>query len=295
MSIKEKVVQMEKVVKSFGSKEVLNGIDLTIEKGRIVGLLGSNGVGKSTLLRHIIGLYLPNSGKVTTLGTDAGKLTAKELARIGYVHQEGELIDWMTVKQLLDYVRTYYQSWNMELQDRFVQDYDISLKARVGSLSPGQRQIVSILTATAFGPELLILDEPASALDPIARSKFLDFLLELIQDENRTIVISSHILSDVEKVIDHILIMGKGGILRDCGFDELREEYCRVIISASNGQLPEKLPFDQIISRQQSGQRANVIVRNCPQAEIEKRITEINCQAEVKPMALEEIYKAVVS
>ncbi len=295
MNNNESIVSMEKVCKRFGKHVVLYDLDLEIKRGRIIGLLGSNGVGKSTLLRHIIGLYLPELGRVRTFGVSSDKLSAAELGRIGYVHQEGELIDWMTVKQLLEYVQTYYDNWNMELQNRFIEDYNISLKSRVGSLSPGQRQIISILIATAFGPELLILDEPASALDPIARSKFLDFLLELIQDENRTIIISSHILSDVEKVIDHVLIMGTNGLLRDCGFDELREEFCRVTISAGSGTLPEKLPFDDIVSSQQSSSRASLIVRNCPPMEIEKRIIEINCQAEVKPLALEEIYKAVVS
>ncbi|MBN2844022.1 MAG: ABC transporter ATP-binding protein [Sedimentisphaerales bacterium] len=288
------VIKLDGVHKDFGTKKVLNNISLSVAKGRIVGLLGSNGVGKSTLLRHIIGLYLPDAGTVTTLGVDAAKLSAKELGRIGYVHQEGELIDWMTVRQLLDYVRTYYSSWNMDLQERFIADYDISLKARVGTLSPGQRQIVSILIATAFGPDLLILDEPASALDPIARGKFLDFLLELIQNENRTIIISSHILSDVEKVIDHVLIMGRGGILRDCSFDDLREQFCRVTITASSGHLPEKLPFTDIIEYQKSGSRASMIVRNSQPAKIERQAADINCTAEIKPMTLDEIYKAVV-
>ncbi len=290
----ETVIEVKELYKDFGAKTVLNDLSVSIARGRIVGLLGGNGVGKSTLLRHIIGLYLPDAGTVRTLGVDAAKLSAKELGRIGYVHQEGELIDWMTVKQLLDYVRTYYTSWNMDLQERFIADYDISLKARVGTLSPGQRQIVAILIATAFGPDLLILDEPASALDPIARGKFLDFLLELIQDENRTIIISSHILSDVEKVIDHALIMGRGSILRDCSFDELREEFCRVTLLAGNGQLPERLPFTDIIDYQRSGSRASMIVRNCPSARIEKQAAEINCTAEIKHLTLDEIYKAVV-
>ena len=294
MSVSECMVNFSNVSKKFETNMVMDKINLQIEPGHIIGLLGSNGVGKSTLLRHIIGLYLPDNGEVTTFGIKSDKLTAAELARIGYVHQEGELIDWMTVKQLLDYVRTYYSSWNNELEQRFISEYDISLTARVGSLSPGQRQIISILIATAFGPELIILDEPASALDPIARGKFLDYLLELIQDDGRTILISSHILSDVEKVIDQVMIMDKSGIVCNSSFDKLREEYCRVLVTAGDGGLPEVFPFDNIISSSREGKRASMVIRNCPPAEIEKRISEINCKAEVKSLALEELYTSVV-
>jgi ABC-2 type transport system ATP-binding protein len=235
-------VQMSGVSKAFGSTRALDGVDLTIPPGRIIGLLGANGAGKSTLLRTIIGLYLPDSGKVVTFGRVARDLGPHQLARIGYVHQEGELLDWMTVGQLIRYVAAYYPSWNEDLECKYIADFSVNVNARVGSLSPGERQKVAILIAIGFEPELLILDEPASALDPIARARFLDLLLELIQTEGRTIVISSHILSDVEKVIDHVIIMDGGRIIRDSSFDDLREEYSRVRLTALHGSLPPTLP-----------------------------------------------------
>jgi len=216
------IVQMRNISKGFGRIQALDGINLEISRGKIIGLLGANGAGKSTLLRHIIGLYLADQGQCITFETNATKLTPKELGRIGYVHQEGELIEWMTIKQLVRYVSTYYNTWNHELEEKYIADFDISIRDRVSSLSPGQRQKVAILLAIGFAPELLILDEPASALDPIARSRFLDLLLQIIQDENHTIIISSHILSDVEKIIDHAIIMREGRILRDSSFDSLR-------------------------------------------------------------------------
>lgn len=289
------IAQMRNVSKKFGNTQALDNVNLDINPGQIIGLLGANGAGKSTLLRHIIGLYLPDKGHCTTFQTDAAKLSPKELGRIGYVHQEGELLDWMTVKQLVRYVSAYYKTWNKDMQDRYIKDFDVSLTDRVGSLSPGQRQKVSILLTIAFEPELLILDEPASALDPIARSRFLDLLLQIIQDETRTIIISSHILSDVEKVIDHAIIMRKGSILCDSSFDHLREKYTRFTLTSLNGPLPAKLPFENIISSQTSNNKAVITVQNYTQEQLQEKAQDLNCEIEIKPLSLDDIYKIVVT
>ena len=289
------IVQMRNVSKRFGKIQALDKLDLEIKRGEIIGLLGANGAGKSTLLRCIIGLYLADQGECVTFETDAGELTPKELGRIGYVHQEGELLEWMTVKQLIRYVSAYYEKWNHELEKKYIEDFDISLKDRVGSLSPGQRQKLAILLAIGFEPELLILDEPASALDPIARSQFLDLLLGIIQDENRTIIISSHILSDVEKVIDHTLIMRKGSVLRDCSFDSLREEFVRFTLTCLDGPLPTELPFENAISCEKSEGRAVMTVQNYSQEMLEAKAKALNCEIEIRPLSLEEIYKIVAS
>jgi len=295
MSSEHPMVDIRGLSKRFGKVQALNGVNLTIARGRIIGLLGANGAGKSTLLRHIIGLYLPDRGQCTTLGVEAGKLSPAELARIGYVHQEGELIDWMTAAQLLRYVSVYYPTWNKELEDRLVSEYEISLKARVGSLSPGQRQRLAIMLAVCFEPELLILDEPAAALDPLARAQFLDLLLQLIQDQNRTIVISSHILSDVEKVIDHAVIMKAGKIVADAGFDELREKYSRVRLTALSGPLPETLDFANVLECKRNESEATLTVADLSPDQIEAAATKINCQADIQPLPLEDIYRVVVA
>ena len=295
MSDSDPMVTIRGLRKRFGKVQALDAVDLDIGRGRIVGLLGANGAGKSTLLRHIIGLYLPDVGTCTTLGCEAGKLSPTELARIGYVHQEGELIDWMTARQLIRYVSVYYPAWNKELEERLVDEYEISLKARVGSLSPGQRQRLAILIAVCFEPELLILDEPAAALDPLARAQFLDLLLQLIQDQSRTIVISSHILSDVEKVIDHAVIMKAGRIVADASFDALREKYCRVRLTALSGALPEELGFANVLECRRNESEATLTVADLSAEEIEAAATAINCQAEMQPLPLEDIYRVVVA
>lgn len=295
MSDNGAIIRMDGVSKAFGRTRALDGVNLAVQPGRIIGLLGANGAGKSTLLRTIIGLYLPDQGWVETFGCLARDLSPKELARIGYVHQEGELLNWMTVGQLVRYVAAYYPNWNEHLERKYIADFGVDVKARVGTLSPGERQKVAILIAIGFEPELLILDEPASALDPIARARFLDLLLELIQTENRTILISSHILSDVEKVIDHVIIMDRGRIVRDTSFDDLREQYARVRLTALHGPLPAQLPFSGVVASQRNDSEAIVTLRSQSPQSIEETARTIDCKAEIQPLPLEDIYRLVVS
>lgn len=294
MSDNGAIIRMSEVSKAFGGTRALDGVSLAVPAGRIIGLLGANGAGKSTLLRTVIGLYLPDSGRVETFGRPARDLGPKELARIGYVHQEGELLNWMTVGQLVRYVAAYYPNWNRDLEDRYVADFDVSPQARVGSLSPGERQKVAILIAIGFEPQLLILDEPASALDPIARARFLDLLLELIQTEGRTIIISSHILSDVEKVIDHVVVMDRGRVLRDSNFDDLREEYARVRLTALHGPLPATLPFAGVLDCRRTDAEALLTLHNQSPQQIEDQARAIDAKAEIQPLPLDDIYRLVV-
>jgi len=295
MNTENPIIRLRAVSKRFRHVQALDNVNLDIHPGHIVGLLGSNGAGKSTLLRHIIGLYLPDAGSCTTFGRAAGELDAGDLARVGYVHQEGDLLDWMTVKQLIRYVSAYYSTWNHELEGSYISEYDIDVKARVGSLSPGQRQKLAILLAIGFEPELLILDEPASALDPLARAQFLDLLLRIIQDEGRTIIISSHILSDVEKVIDHAVFMTGGRILVDSPFDALRERFARVHVNSKRGPLPESLPFDNVLHCRRANGQAVLTVHDCTAEQLHAQADRLGCWIEIETLPLEDIYRAVVT
>lgn len=289
------MVQIRGLEKRFGKTVALAGIDIDVMSGRIVGLLGANGSGKSTLLRHMVGLYIEDAGQCRTFGSEARNLGPSQLGRIGYVHQDGELLDWMTVAQHIRYVSAYYDNWNKQLEEEFIKDFDIPLKARVGTLSPGKRQQLAILLAIGFGPELLILDEPAAGLDPIARGRFLDLLLSLIQDPNRTIIISSHILSDVEKVIDHAVILREGILLRDCSFDDLREEFCKIRLSSLDGDLPEELGFEVVGPAKRSEKQALLTIVAQPAQQLNIKAAQLNCSIEVETLSLDEIYRIVVT
>ena len=295
MSQDKAIVEIRGLTKQFKQKTAVEGVDWDLLPNRIIGLLGANGAGKSTLIRHIIGLYLPTAGTCTTFGCDAARLGPAQLSRIGYVHQEGDLLDWMTAGQLIRYVAAYYPNWNQGLEARYIEDFDIDLKDRVGTLSPGQRQKLAILLAIGHEPDLLILDEPASALDPLARSQFLDWLLQIIQCPDRTILISSHILSDVEKVIDHVTIMKGSHLVTDCSLDDLREQYCGVRLTSLNGPLPESLPFERIVTSRQDEGQAVLTLKNTSEDSVQQTAQRLNCHAVIEPLCLEELYKMEVA
>jgi len=290
----EPIVEIRSLTKRFKKKIALDSVNLDIFPGGIIGLLGPNGCGKSTLIRHMVGLYLPDSGDCITFGHNAAKLGSKEFSRIGYVHQEGELLGWMTVGQLIRYVSAYYPNWNRDLEFRYIQDFEIRVKDRVSSLSPGQRQKLAILLAIGHEPDLLILDEPASALDTIARSQFLMLLLKMIQKDGKTILIASHVLSDIEKVINHAIIMKDGRIIENQGLDNLRELYLRVQLTSIDMPLPENLPFKGIVSCQRSDYQAIMVLEMPDFNFVKVQAERLNWRIDIHPLPLEELYKIIM-
>jgi ABC-2 type transport system ATP-binding protein len=291
----ESIVTFENVTKKFGRTTALDLVKLKIKPGSIIGLIGSNGSGKSTLIRHIIGLYLPTSGLVKTFGVESDKLGPNQMSRMGYVHQEGQLLDWMSVRQHIAYIAAYYDHWNKALEQSYIEQFEIDLKARVGKLSPGKRQQLAILLAICHEPDFLLLDEPASALDPLARSRFLNLLLELIQDHgDRTILISSHILSDIEKIIDHVVVMHGGRILADSNFDALRERFCRLIVT-TGPDLAAPLPFGCVIESQTSSGQINAILENADIEALKRNLSDNNLKFEISPLPLEDIYRLLIT
>ncbi len=211
-------IEVSRLCKSFGKHTVLRDVDWLIPKGAVVGLLGTNGSGKTTLIQCLLGMLRADSGSVLIDGEDAWDLSAGAKARIGYVDQRPKFYPWMTGSDLLKYVGAMYPRWNDALSADYARQWDVPLVKPFGKLSPGEQQKVAILTSLGNEPDLLILDEPVSSLDPLARRAFLKSLLEIARDEDRTILLSTHITSDVERVASHVAFLHDGRIQ---WFDEL--------------------------------------------------------------------------
>jgi ABC-2 type transport system ATP-binding protein len=220
----EPAIELRGLVKSYGSKSVLTGVDLSVPKGSVLGLLGTNGAGKTTLIKCALGLSRPQHGSARLLGEDAWSLSAAAKSRIGYVPQVINLYPWMKVRHLIDYTAAFYPNWNGGLVERLTRDWSLPLNDRIGPLSLGQLQKLAIVLALGHEPELLILDEPAASLDPLARRQFLRMIVELAEPGRRTVLFSTHITADLERVADRVAILKSGRIAWHGLLEALKEQ-----------------------------------------------------------------------
>lgn len=217
-------VSCQSLTKSFGNHFALHHINLDIPQGSIVGLLGKNGSGKTTMLKCMLGLLKPAGGSCRLLGEDSWNLSAAAKERIGYVPQVVNFYKWMRAEDVIAYTASFYKRWNERLAWKIATEFEIPMETRVSALSVGQLQKLAIVTAVGHEPDLLILDEPVASLDPIARRQFLQMVVDLAEPQKRTILFSTHILSDMERIVDRVVILKTGKIIHDGSLDDLKDE-----------------------------------------------------------------------
>ncbi len=284
--------QTHQLTKRFGRKTALDDLTVGFRDQSVIGLVGQNGSGKTTLLRHLIGLYKPSAGRAEILGVDALALAPAQLARIGVVHQENQFLEWMTVRDQLRYAANFFTNWKPEVESHLVREFDLDLDARVGTLSPGNVQKLAIILAVSYVPEVLLLDEPASALDPITRSRFFKLILGLLDMGIRTVVISSHILTDIEKSVDHIVCLHRGKLAADMSVDELYESYAAWTVQTP-GTLPERFEEPYVLRTQtrQGGARLLVDTRL---ADARAFAARYGVTPQASPLNLEQIFPLLI-
>jgi ABC-2 type transport system ATP-binding protein len=284
-----------RVTKRFGRKAALTDLSLSVPRGQVIGLIGRNGSGKTTLLHLLSGRLLPTEGECHTLGEPGGELSEASLRRIGLVAQELRFLDWLRVGAHLDYVAAWYPDWDRAREAHLVQRLELDRDAVVRTLSPGDKQKLAIILAVCHHPELLLLDEPMSALDPIARGRFLEFLVALLNEDQPTVVISSHVLHDVERLVDWIVCLEAGRLCLSRSFDELREEFAEW-----NVTLPEATadhgPFAEpwILREEGKGRRRKLLVRAVDEAEAEAFCRRHGLEREVRRLSLEAIFPHLI-
>jgi ABC-2 type transport system ATP-binding protein len=206
---------------AYGKKPVLKGLDWQLHPGQVIGLLGRNGAGKTTLLEAMLGLRELQGGTVEVFGESAPQLSDTTRARIGYVPQRSDLFEGFTANDLLAYFRSFYPRWNSAKVDGLLSRWDIARDQPIARLSGGQQQRLSIIRALAHEPDLLVLDEPVSSLDPAGRREFLRELVDQVLDRGTTVVLSTHILSDLERVAFNVAFLRDGRITVQAPLDEL--------------------------------------------------------------------------
>lgn len=226
----EAVVQIQNVSRKFGSKLALDNISLSIPAGIVMGLVGENGAGKTTLIKHVLGLLRAQSGSVRVFGRDPVADPVGVLSNIGYLSEEGDLPLWMRVHELMRYAAGFYKTWDEPYAQQLLQEFKLDPSAKLGKLSKGQRSRAGLLVAMAYKPPLLVLDEPSSGLDPIVRRDILGAIVRTIADEGRTVLFSSHLLTEVERVSDQIAIVKGGRIVLSETLDDVKEKHLRVTL-----------------------------------------------------------------
>jgi ABC-2 type transport system ATP-binding protein len=282
-------VEASRLSKAFGSKQVLQDLSFGVSPGDVIGVLGKNGAGKTTLLELMLGFTPPTAGAVRVFGHESYSLPGNIKARVGFVPQQDELLDQLTVADQLRVIASFYPRWDSALIDRLCGEWGVNVKARIKSMSVGERQKLSILLAFGHKPELLILDEPVASLDPIARRQFLEQLLTLSTDEQRAIVFSSHIVSDIERLANRIWILKEGRLDWQGDLDSLKESIVRLHIRGSGAELPA-FTIPGVLNVRRDGAFATAVVRDWTPEAQEQLEKSASVQVELETLGLEEIF-----
>lgn len=225
------VVSYRDVWRSYGDVEALRGVDLDIAESGVFGLIGRNGAGKSTLLRMIPCLLHPQRGEVRVFDCDPWQHQESVKQRLGFLSEAERYPPLLKARDLIDMYAASYKRWDDAMAKRLIERFEIDTKKRLTQLSKGQSRLVGLLCAVCHHPELLVLDEPAAGLDAVVRRDFLQVVVELLAHAGGTVIFSSHLFSDVERIAQEIVVLHEGAVLARESLDAMRERACRVAVA----------------------------------------------------------------
>ena len=232
----EAVVSITNLSRRFGAKTVLNDLSLYVPRGGVFGLVGENGAGKTTLIKHILGLLRAEAGAVRVFGLDPVADPVPVLGRIGYLSEQPDLPGWMRVDELIRYTRAFYPNWDAAYAERLREQFGLNPNQRLKTLSKGQQAKAGLLAAQAHRPDLLLLDEPSSGLDPLVRRDILEAVIRTVADEGRTVFFSSHLLEEIERVSDHVAMLHHGRLVLCGPLDEIKAQHRRFTLAFETTQ-----------------------------------------------------------
>jgi ABC-2 type transport system ATP-binding protein len=251
-------IRTERLTKYYGGRKVVDHLDLRIPKGTVYGLLGRNGAGKSTTLKMLTDMVRPDYGRIELLGENVETLAPSTRARIAYLAEGHPLYTSMTIRQAVAFTASFYPNADRQFVDQILDHFALSPRSKIGRLSKGQRAQVSLALALAPDPELLILDDPTLGLDTNVRRDFLESMIQIIQRRGRTILFSSHVLGDVERVADRVGVMIDGVLCVDCPVEQFKASVCKVV-AEFGGEPPEMPPCPGLLSAWSVGTRREMV------------------------------------
>lgn len=233
-------ISTDKLSKTFGKTTALDNVSLSVPQGAIYALVGSNGAGKTTLIKTLMNIIRPTSGTAQVLGADSKHLAGKAFNRIGYVSENQEHLDGMTVGSMLNYFRPFYPTWDRELEAQLVRQFDLPLDRKLKHLSRGMKMKAAFASSLAYRPELIVLDEPFSGLDPLVRDELIEGLLERAPET--TIFLSSHDLSEIESFSSHVGFLEQGRLIFSEEMGKLTARFREVTVTLNAPSSTENHP-----------------------------------------------------
>jgi ABC-2 type transport system ATP-binding protein len=288
----ENVVEARDLYRAYRRTVALDGVSLVIPKGKVFGLVGENGAGKTTFIRHVMGLLRTERGNIRVFGMDPVKEPEKVLARIGFLSEDRDMPRWMKVRELMGYMRTFFPDWDDRYADELLQLFELDPRAKLGTLSRGQLAKAGLLAALAHKPDLLVLDEPSSGLDVMVRREILSAVIRTAADEGRTVLFSSHLLEEVERVADHVAMIASGKVVLDEPMEVMRDEFQRVLLAEAPPEDAAPLPGLLTASRKTGGWTA---ICRAPREEVEAAVNRNGSRIlAIESPPLEDIFVASV-
>jgi ABC-2 type transport system ATP-binding protein len=285
------VVEVVGLSRRFGRTVALDGVDLAVPRGVVFGVVGENGAGKTTLIKHLMGLLRAEVGSVRVFGLDPVRDPVRVLARLGYLSEDRDLPGWMSVGEFLRYLRAFYPTWDVGYAEALREQFELDPGARIKGLSQGQVARVGLLAALAYRPELLVLDEPSTGLDPIVRRDILAAIIRTIAEEGRTVLFSSHLLDEVERVADMVAMIDRGRVVLCGELDAIKASHRRLTLRFDEPQ--SRAPsLEGSLTCEGSGREWTAVCRG-PAGEVEGRAAGLGARVvEEHVPSLDEIFVA---
>jgi ABC-2 type transport system ATP-binding protein len=282
-------IQTRRLTRYFGAKRVVYDLNLSVPRGSIFGFLGRNGSGKTTTLRMILGLLSPNWGESSVLGHDSRCLSPAIRARIGYLAEGHPVHGWMRVKDAQAYQSRFYPRWNDELFQSVLAFFRVDPNTRARNMSRGERAGLCLAMTLAPEPDLLILDDPAIGLDPVARRSLLESMVYATRRADRTIIFSSHLLADIERMADHIAVLDYSILRAQCSLETFRSCVQQFVLTFESA-LPELPPVRGLIQRIARGNQLRLTIVNASQ-ETRAAMHELGAaRVDEAPISLEDAF-----
>jgi len=286
-------IQTHDLTKRFGRHVAVDGLELSVPRGSVFAFLGRNGAGKTTTIRILLDALNRTRGEACVLGLDCVKDSLEIKKRVGYVAEAQRMYDWMKVDEIIWFCKGFYPTWDDSFAAELKKKLDLPGNKKLGEMSRGMQAKVALLLAMAHRPELLILDEPTAGLDVVVRRDFLEGVIEMIHEEERTVFFSSHLVHEVERVADWVGIIDRGKLIWCSTLEEMKASVKRLVLNfesppASVASVPDVLTVET------SGRQSAITVKNFSERSLAAARSLGVSEVSVEDMSLEDIFVALV-